>query len=84
MSTRSQSRKNTSLYEVRSCSKGSKQYVHYRIGSMLGKGGFATVYEIVKDQAHETQAVKIISKKDKNGRLDHHLEQKVRMSLSSC
>jgi len=48
MTTRSNSRKNTTLFEVRSLDKGEKHYEQYRIGNQLGKGGFANVYEICK------------------------------------
>lgn len=48
MTTRSHSRKNTTVYEVRSLNKAEQQYLVYNIGQQLGKGGFANVYEITK------------------------------------
>ena len=81
MSTRSHSRKNSTVYEVRSLGKSEQHYEQYKIGEQLGKGGFANVYEITKHNERSTNAVKVISKTDKNGRLDPLILDKVFLRL---
>ena len=77
MTTRNNSRRNTSIYETREKGNGEKNYIQYRIGQMLGKGGFATVYEITNIAWAGKKAVKIIMNVDKKGNMDYEKDRKV-------
>lgn len=63
MSLRSGStRKDKTIYEEKTNLKGDIYYQPYHIGKHLGKGGFASCYEVTKPNDPKKYAVKIISK----------------------
>jgi serine/threonine protein kinase len=61
MSLRSSSvRKNQIISEEKFTAKGEQYKESYQIGRMLGKGGFATVFEATSTSDDKKYAVKII------------------------
>ncbi len=54
--------KHNTIYEHRINSKGDNIIFEYHKGRYLGKGGFATVYEINKANDEKIMAIKIVKK----------------------
>lgn len=77
MTTRSTPRKNTTLYEEKFTASKELYYETYEIGKSLGKGGFAQVYELFSKGGTQLNAVKIISKLDKQNKQDPIYLEKV-------
>lgn len=75
MSLRSSSgRKNQTIYEERVTGEGQIFRESYQIGKLLGKGGFATCFEVTCISDNKKYAVKIIplqsSKPDSMGKVN--------------
>jgi hypothetical protein len=50
------------IYEKRLNSKGEPVYEEYKKGKHLGKGGFATCFEVIKKSTNQRMAIKILEK----------------------
>lgn len=78
--TRSNPKKHTTLYEEKYNEQNELYYEGYEVGRALGKGGFAHVYEIQQQGSPQVNAVKMISKLDKQGKQDPVYLEKVCLS----
>lgn len=56
------------IYEEKVTMRGEHYYEAYTLGKMLGKGGFATCFEIRDSREGKRNAVKVISKYTKNAK----------------